>query len=308
MPELKLIAFDADDLAVMSAHLQDAVLQGRRHRLAAARAQVRRGRQPFRLGRMRSTDATAQEFVRRRTAVRFERVLGAKVQGIDLDRKDAMLALLAISFDSGEAPAGNVTLRFADGGAIRLEVECIEAELKDLGPVWRRRPSPTIPAIRPRRETGDAAALPQPASNPMPIRLTTSDPGFESAFAAFLAAKREVSEDVDDAVRAIVATVRSRGDAALIELTQRFDRLDLSQTGIRVSAAEIAAAVAACDRETLAALEFAARASTAITAASCPATTATRTRSAPSSARAGRRSSRSASTCRAGSPATQARC
>ena len=91
----------------------------------------------------------------------------------------------------------------------------------------------------------------------MPQRLSTSDPGFESAFAAFLAAKRETSQDVDDAVRAIIADVRARGDTALTELTQRFDRLDLARTGIRVTDAEISTAVAACDRETMAALELA---------------------------------------------------
>ena len=53
-------------------------------------------------------------------------------------------------------------------------------------------------------------------------------PGFESAFAAFLATKREASEDVDAAVRAIIAQVREHGDKAVIELTRRFDRLDLA--------------------------------------------------------------------------------
>jgi histidinol dehydrogenase len=92
----------------------------------------------------------------------------------------------------------------------------------------------------------------------MPLHFTTSDAGFESAFAAFLAAKREVSEDVDAAVRAIIAEVRSGGDKAVIDLTRRFDRLDLSTTAMRVSEAEIAAAVAASGKDTLAALELAA--------------------------------------------------
>ena len=91
----------------------------------------------------------------------------------------------------------------------------------------------------------------------MPLYLTTSDPDFESAFAAFLATKREASPDVEDAVRAIIAQVRNDGDKALVELTRRFDRLDLATTGIRVSEAEIAAAVAASGKETLAALELA---------------------------------------------------
>ncbi|TMJ73156.1 MAG: histidinol dehydrogenase, partial [Alphaproteobacteria bacterium] len=91
----------------------------------------------------------------------------------------------------------------------------------------------------------------------MPLHLTTGDPDFERAFAAFLAAKREVSEDVDAAVRAIIAQVRENGDKAVIELTRRFDRLDLAATGMRVTQAEIAAAVAACDIDTMAALELA---------------------------------------------------
>jgi histidinol dehydrogenase len=91
----------------------------------------------------------------------------------------------------------------------------------------------------------------------MPLHLTTADPDFESKFAAFLAGKREVSEDVEAAVRAIVGQVRQDGDKALVELTRRFDRLDLASTGIRVSGAEIEAAVAASGKETLAALELA---------------------------------------------------
>jgi histidinol dehydrogenase len=91
----------------------------------------------------------------------------------------------------------------------------------------------------------------------MPLHLNTADADFERAFAAFLAAKRETAEDVDAAVRSIIADVRMRGDAALIELTQRFDAVDLAKVGIRVSASEIAAAVAASDKVTLAALELA---------------------------------------------------
>lgn len=91
----------------------------------------------------------------------------------------------------------------------------------------------------------------------MPMRLVSSDPGFATAFEALLAAKREVSEDVDSAVREIIAGVRNRGDAALADYTLRFDRLDLTANGLRVTKDEIAAAKAACSEETLAALAFA---------------------------------------------------
>jgi histidinol dehydrogenase len=91
----------------------------------------------------------------------------------------------------------------------------------------------------------------------MPIHLTTRDPNFENAFTALLAGKRERAEDVEAAVRTIIADVRGGGDEALHALTQRFDGTDLAAVGVRVSAAQIAAAVAAVDRETLAALELA---------------------------------------------------
>ena len=91
----------------------------------------------------------------------------------------------------------------------------------------------------------------------MPIRLDSRSADFAARFAAFLATKREASSDVDHAVRAIIADVRSNGDRALIELSRKFDRVDLDKVGIRVSAAELDAATAACDRRSLDALRLA---------------------------------------------------
>lgn len=91
----------------------------------------------------------------------------------------------------------------------------------------------------------------------MAQRLTTSDANFENRFAAFLSDKREVSEDVDQAVRQIISEVRRDGDAALVGLTRKFDRFELTAQSLRVSAGEIAEARAACDPDTVAALEFA---------------------------------------------------
>ncbi len=92
----------------------------------------------------------------------------------------------------------------------------------------------------------------------MPKRLQTRDPGFEAAFVAFLGEKREASDDVGAAVAGILADVRARGDAALIELSKKFDRVDLGKLGLRVSASEIRAAREACSPETLDALQLAA--------------------------------------------------
>ncbi|MCW4116423.1 histidinol dehydrogenase [Aurantimonas sp. MSK8Z-1] len=91
----------------------------------------------------------------------------------------------------------------------------------------------------------------------MPLRLKASDQGFEAAFRALLAAKREASVDVDAAVRDILARVRAEGDAALIELSARFDRVHLTPDTLRVGAGEIAAALEAADSATRDALELA---------------------------------------------------
>ncbi|MDP3694343.1 histidinol dehydrogenase [Bradyrhizobium sp.] len=91
----------------------------------------------------------------------------------------------------------------------------------------------------------------------MPVRLDHSSADFTRQFAGFLGAKREVSADIEAATRAIVDDVAARGDAALIEATRKFDRLELDAGGLRVTSAEIDAAVAACDAETLDALAFA---------------------------------------------------
>jgi len=89
------------------------------------------------------------------------------------------------------------------------------------------------------------------------ITLSTADPDFEAGFARFLGTKREVSADVDAAVRDIIADVRERGDEALIDYTRRFDRADLTGLGIAVGRADIDAAYAAADPATVEALTFA---------------------------------------------------
>jgi len=92
---------------------------------------------------------------------------------------------------------------------------------------------------------------------PMPIRLDIRAADFDTRFRAFLATKRETASDVEDAVRAIIADVVARGDRALIELTRRFDRVDLERVGLRVKPEEIAAAPGACEPRALDALALA---------------------------------------------------
>jgi hypothetical protein len=147
---LKLIALDAEDLAILSAHMQDAILHvgdmaflPKEQRFAAianrfdwdaaARADVK-------------GDAGAQP-LRHRTALRFERVRTARVSGIDLKDKRRTLSILALQFAETSTPAGIITIICAGDAAIRLEVECLEAELNDLGAVWaaKTRPAHDVP-------------------------------------------------------------------------------------------------------------------------------------------------------------------
>ena len=92
----------------------------------------------------------------------------------------------------------------------------------------------------------------------MALELDTRSADFDRRFQAFLGSKREASEDVDVAVRAIIASVRARGDGALAELTRKFDGFDLASIGLRVPVAEIASAATTCDAATIDALKFAA--------------------------------------------------
>ena len=92
----------------------------------------------------------------------------------------------------------------------------------------------------------------------MPLELNHGDAEFETAFAGLLAAKRETQEDVQNAVVAILADVRARGDAALLEYTARFDRVTLTAATMRVSADEIDRALASIEPGLLASLKLAA--------------------------------------------------
>ena len=133
--ELTLVALDRDDIEVVSAHIQDALVrvgdmlwQPREHRFVMALN---------RFDWMAVVDAKhAAEYRRCRTALRFERVLGCKCRGLDQTDKDVRLNLLAVAFAETDRPAGTVTLTFSGGGVIRLDVECLEAELADLGEVF----------------------------------------------------------------------------------------------------------------------------------------------------------------------------
>ena len=139
MPELKLIALDEEDLKVVSAHLQDAV--GTVGDLAYL---PREQRFVALLNRFDWIAAEKQgggekaSYQRRRAALRFEQVTGARVRNIALKDKRQVLILLSVQFEkTGEDdPGGQVSLIFAGDAQILLDVAFIEAELRDLGGVW----------------------------------------------------------------------------------------------------------------------------------------------------------------------------
>jgi len=130
MAQLKLIALDADDLAVISAHVQDA-------RVQTADIVWRQGEKRLVVGmsRLDWEQTLAGETSPRRliAALRFDRVLSCKSRNIDLKAPETALELLGIEFHPGEAPGGSAILLFAQGGALRIDVECLECELTDLG-------------------------------------------------------------------------------------------------------------------------------------------------------------------------------
>ncbi len=130
MTKLKLSAFDQADLEIISAHMQDAVI-------SLGDVRYLKPQRKFALIANRFLWQTEKPpYERRRTALSFDRVLAAKSQHIRQGAHDAVLSLLAISFVPDEAPSGTIALTFSGGGAISLDVECIEARLEDLGPAW----------------------------------------------------------------------------------------------------------------------------------------------------------------------------
>jgi hypothetical protein len=134
---LKLIALDADDLSVMSAHLQDAV--SKVADMAYLPAEKR-----FALVVNRFDWACSEHKDQRcRTGVHFNRVLSARTRGVDLNDQKQVLNLLAIEFEEKDAPSGKVTLFFSGDAAIQLDVEVLEAAMSDLNLVWptKKRPA-----------------------------------------------------------------------------------------------------------------------------------------------------------------------
>jgi hypothetical protein len=133
MDALKLVALDHEDIEIVSAHLQDAVVNTAEIRWRPAEQRLVIGLNRF---DWEAANGVAPQFRRRRAALRFDRVSACKCRDLDAVAKDQVLNLLAVSFEGTDQPAGVVTLTFSGGAVLRLEVECLECELADLGPSW----------------------------------------------------------------------------------------------------------------------------------------------------------------------------
>ena len=131
--QLKFVALDEADLEVVSAHVQDAVVK-----VADILWRAKEKRLVVVLNRFDWEIAQGDhpQYRRRRAALRFERVLSCKCRNVDQAARDGVLNLLTVEFAPSEAPSGVVTLIFSGGAALRLDVECLEAELADLGSSW----------------------------------------------------------------------------------------------------------------------------------------------------------------------------
>ena len=133
-PPLRLIALEPQDLDALSCNLQDAVV--RVADLAFLPAQRR-----FALLASRFDWVAAEHgsMERCRAGVHFDNVTRVASTGFDRSNREGVLNLLSIAFHAGhdgEAPAGTIELVFSGGAAIRLEVECVDAQMRDLGPRW----------------------------------------------------------------------------------------------------------------------------------------------------------------------------
>jgi hypothetical protein len=133
---LRLLAEDAEDLAVISAALQDAIGQ-----IGDIAYEPAERRVTLVLNRFRwESGEGASERVR--AGLQFGSVLAVKARKLKRDQPDAVVELLAADFEPGESPGGRVLLRFCGGGDLRLEVECIDAALADLSEPWPARRAP----------------------------------------------------------------------------------------------------------------------------------------------------------------------
>jgi hypothetical protein len=135
--DLRFVAFDGEDLSVVSAHLQDALV-----RVGDMAWLPEQDRFALILSRFDWVAAGEGRCERLATGLHFDRVRQVRQNGVPQQTPEVVLSLLAVAFEPTDAPAGYITLTFSGGAAIRLEVECLDAHMRDLGPRWPARSRP----------------------------------------------------------------------------------------------------------------------------------------------------------------------
>lgn len=136
MTDLKLIALDTEDLDVISATTQDAIVR-------VGDMGYAQGDKRFALLMNRyAWEEEGKKGQRKRTALHFDRVEAVQAAGFNPEARDGVLELLAIRFLPASDPAGTIELSFAGGGTVRLTVECLEARMQDLGAAWAAKLKP----------------------------------------------------------------------------------------------------------------------------------------------------------------------
>lgn len=140
MTGLKLLALDEEDLAIVSAHMQDSVFKVAEVSFDGKSRQLSLTANRF---VWESASERGNSFERRKAALVFKRVNAVRSVGVDRKNREAVLDLLAIRFEKkGEGPDGTIELMLAGGGIVQLDVECIEVQLADIGGAWETRSRP----------------------------------------------------------------------------------------------------------------------------------------------------------------------
>jgi hypothetical protein len=153
-PAVKIAALDEEDLAIISAHLQDSVL-----RVGDLRWMKATGKLALVANRYDHLGNAGGTGERRQCGVQISRVRSVAARNIIMSDKTAIVSLLAMTFIPGaEAPEGTIELSFAGGGAVRVEVECIEVAMADLSEAWPARARPDHDAEPDDISTKDAQA------------------------------------------------------------------------------------------------------------------------------------------------------
>lgn len=143
MAGLKLLAMDTEDLAVISAHVQDAVSKPSMLEYVPSKKQFSIVINRFAWDAVKNRRASGYE--RRGAALTFAGVQNVKALGVRRNDDSQILSLLTVKFTPGELPGGKLDLIFADGPILQLDVECVEVRLDDIGSAWETKFKPRHP-------------------------------------------------------------------------------------------------------------------------------------------------------------------